>query len=171
MYDNNRTFGQLIVLRTHNIGDKMENETTKSKETARKAVETMLNADKASAAMGMELIAVTSGHASVSMKVRSDMVNGHDIAHGGILFMLADTAFACACNSHNIVNVAASCQINFMRPALCGDHLTATAKEVNLGRRSGVYDVSIHNQHEKLLAVFRGNSVSLNKPVFDEGTK
>ncbi len=135
-------------------------------QTAQKAVEIMLSTDKASAALGMRLEHVEPGHAQVSMVVTESMVNGHDIAHGGMIFSLADTAFACACNSYNIVNVAASCQINFMRPALLGDTLLAKAEELNRGKRSGVYDIKVSNSAGKLVAVFRGNSVSLNKPIF-----
>ncbi|HFB54711.1 MAG TPA: hydroxyphenylacetyl-CoA thioesterase PaaI [Hellea balneolensis] len=135
---------------------------------AAKAVQTMLDEDQASKAMGMELQTIQPGYAEVSMNIREDMVNGHNTAHGGIVFSLADTAFACACNSHNVVNVAASCQINFMRPALLGDVLLAKATELSLGRRSGVYDVHVTNQAGKLVAVFRGHAMSLDKPVFTE---
>lgn len=146
----------------------MKKEMSKPEVIARTAVETMLSSDKASASLDMVLESVGPGHASVSMVIGPNMVNGHDIAHGGIVFTLADTAFACACNSHNIINVAANCQINFLRPALRDDRLVATATEVNVGRRSGVYDVNIKNQDGKLLAVFRGNSMSLGKPLFNE---
>jgi acyl-CoA thioesterase len=135
---------------------------------AQKAAQTMLSEDRASTAMGIVLHTVKPGYAVVSMEVRADMVNGHNTAHGGIVFSLADTAFACACNSHNVVNVAASCQINFTRPAVLGDRLLATATELSLGRRTGVYDVRIENGAGKLIAVFRGQSMSLNRPVFKE---
>jgi len=135
---------------------------------AKKAVKRMLSDDNASAALGIHLQSVGPGNAAVSMKVREDMVNGHDIVHGGIVFALADTAFACACNSHNVVNVAASCQINFLRPALLGDTLLARASEISRGKRSGVYDVKVENGAGKLVAVFRGQCMSLGKPVFQE---
>jgi len=131
------------------------------------AVQKMLSGDEASRSLGMELKTVGAGTAIVSMKVRKDMVNGHDIAHGGIVFTLADTAFACACNSHNVVNVAQSCSINFTRPALLGDVLTATAVEVTRGRRSGVYDVRVENGDGKLVALFRGQCASLDKPLVE----
>ncbi|MEE9272707.1 MAG: hydroxyphenylacetyl-CoA thioesterase PaaI [Robiginitomaculum sp.] len=133
---------------------------------AKKAVEIMLSTDSASANLGITLKSVTSGHAEMSMTIQSNMVNGHNIAHGGIIFSLADTAFACACNSYNIVNVAASCHINFIRPALLGDKLTAIATEQNRGNRIGVYDVKVLNNSGKLIAVFRGQSMSLDKPIF-----
>jgi len=134
---------------------------------AQLAVLKMLSGDEASRTLGMELLSVSAGSATVSMTVRKDMVNGHNIAHGGIVFALADTAFACACNSHNIVNVAQSCQINFTRPALLDDVLTATAVEVTRGRRSGVYDVRVENGDGKLVALFRGQCASLDKPVVE----
>ena len=141
---------------------------TTAEDIAKKAVTTMLATDNASAALGMSLESVQPGQSHVSMDIRPDMVNGHNITHGGVIFTLADTAFACAGNSHNIVNVAANCQINFLRPALLGDTLHAHAVEQSLGRRSGVYDVRIENQNGKLVALFRGHSMSLDKPVFRE---
>jgi len=134
---------------------------------AQLAIEKMLTEDEASRALGMELLNVSAGAAIVSMKIRKDMVNGHNIAHGGIVFALADTAFACACNSYNIVNVAQSCQINFTRPALLGDVLNAHAVEISRGRRSGVYDVRVENGDGKLVVLFRGQCASLDKPVVE----
>jgi len=138
------------------------------KARALKSMNTMLSSDEASRSLGMELVDGGPGFAEVKMTVRKDMVNGHDIAHGGMVFALADTAFACACNSHNIVNVAASCQINFTRPALLGDMLTAKATELNRGKRSSIYDVRVENGDGKPVALFRGQSMSLDKPLFEE---
>jgi len=134
---------------------------------AQLAIEKMLSEDKASRTLGMELLSVSAGTATVSMTVRKDMVNGHNIAHGGIIFTLADTAFACACNSYNVVNVAQSCQINFTRPAVLGDILSARAVEISRGRRSGVYDVRVENGDGKLVALFRGQCASLDKPLVE----
>ncbi|PHR61013.1 MAG: phenylacetic acid degradation protein PaaD [Robiginitomaculum sp.] len=135
---------------------------------ARKAIEKMLAGDGASRGLGMVLEDVGAGFAKVSMVVRDDMVNGHKSAHGGMIFSLADTAFACACNSHNIMNVASTCQINFVRPVMLGDTLTAVAKEQNLGKRTGLYDVEVCNCEGKIIAFFRGQSMSLNRPVFED---
>ncbi len=134
---------------------------------AKLAVEKMLSGDKASSSLGMILQNVGPGTATLSMLVRPDMVNGHNIVHGGMVFSLADTAFACACNSHNVVNVAQSCQINFTRPALLGDVLSAKAVEVTRGRRSGVYDVRVENQDGKLVALFRGQCASLAEKIVE----
>lgn len=138
-----------------------------TQELARLSAEHMLAHDEASRAMGMTLQSIESGSAVVSMSIRADMVNGHNIAHGGVVFTLADTAFACACNSHNIVNVAQSCSINFIRPALLGDVLRATATEITRGRRSGVYDVKVENEAGKVVAMFRGQCANLNKPLVE----
>ena len=136
-------------------------------ELAHLAVTKMLSSDAASRSLGMVLQSVSPGTATLTMAIRKDMVNGHNIVHGGMVFSLADTAFACACKSHNSVNVAQTCTINFARPALLGDVLSATALEITRGRRSGVYDVRVENQDGKLVALFRGLCANLNKPVVE----
>ena len=134
-------------------------------ELAERAVAKLLSTDNTTRTLGMELVSLSPGQAVLSMTIRKDMVNGHNTAHGGMIFTLADSALACACNSHNITNVAQSCQINFVRPALLGDKLTAHARELSRGRRSGLYDVVVHNQHDKPVAFFRAQSASLNTPL------
>lgn len=121
------------------------------------AAESMFAADRASRGLGMELLSAGDGAAVVRMTVRPDMVNGHGIAHGGFLFLLADTAFACACNSHGPVTVAAGADIDFVAPARQGDVLVATAGERVRFGRSGVYDVSVRRGDE-VIAEFRGRS-------------
>ena len=103
----------------------------------------MFAADAASQALGIELLSVESGTATVRMRVTEAMVNGHDIAHGGYVFLLADTAFACACNSHGPVTVAAAADITFIAPARLGDELVADATERTRFGRSGIYDVTV----------------------------
>ena len=95
-------------------------------------------------------------------------VNGLDVCHGGLVFALGDTAFAFACNAHNIQSFAASCQIDFLRPARLSDTLTAVAREEHRGRRSGYYTIQIHNQNEELVAIFRGRSGSNGQPIIQE---
>ncbi len=141
--------------------------TVNKAELAHLAVTKMLSGDEASRRLGMKLQSVSPGGATLTMSIGKEMVNGHNIVHGGIVFSLADTAFACACNSHNIVNVAQTCTINCTRPALLGDVLSATAVEVTRGRRSGVYDVRVENADGKLVALFRGLCANLNKPVVE----
>jgi acyl-CoA thioesterase len=117
----------------------------------------MFAADTASRGLGMELLAAADGQAVVRMPVTPAMVNGHSIAHGGFVFMLADTAFACACNSHGPVTVAAGADITFVRPVRDGDVLTAYAQERTVFGRSGVYDVTVRRGDE-VVAEFRGRS-------------
>jgi acyl-CoA thioesterase len=120
----------------------------------------MFAADAASRGLGMELVAAGDGRATVRMTVSAAMVNGHDIAHGGFVFTLADTAFACACNSHGPVTVAAGADITFVRPARLGDVLTAHARERVRHGRSGIYDVTV-TRGDEVVAEFRGRSRTL----------
>lgn len=124
----------------------------------------MWAADAASAMLGMELVEVGPGHARVSMLVRPDMVNGHDLCHGGLIASLADSAFALACNSHGPVTVAAGFTIDLLEPARLGEVLVATAHEVSLRGRSGIYDVVV-TAGETVVAQFRGRSRSLATPA------
>lgn len=125
------------------------------------AAERMFAADEASQALGIELIEAGEGGAVLRMKVTDTMVNGHGIAHGGYVFLFADTAFACACNSRGPVTVAAGAEISFIAPVRAGDELTAVAEERVTFGRSGIYDVSILRGDE-IVAEFRGRSRVLN---------
>ena len=117
--------------------------------------------DRASRALGMELLEVRSGYARIRMPVRPDMTNGHGICHGGYMFLLADSTFAFACNSHNQRAVAASAEIHFLASAHEGDVLTAEGVELHLAGRSGVYDMRVTDQTGRLVAVFRGKSATI----------
>lgn len=121
--------------------------------------------DKASRALGMKVEIRSVGSATASMTVREDMVNGFNVCHGGLIFSLADTAFAFACNAYNQVTVAASGHIEFLRPARLGDELRAVATEEHRGRRSGFYSVTIENQDGDVVALFRGRSIGREEPV------
>ncbi len=121
----------------------------------------MWEEDKASQALGMSLIEITPGSALMSMTVRSDMANGHGMCHGGFMFLLADSAFAFACNSHNQRAVAAGAEIHFVSPAKIGDVLTAQASEQHRAGRSGFYDVRVTDQNGELIALFRGRSATI----------
>lgn len=121
--------------------------------------------DRASDALGMKLTEVRPGYARMQMTVREDMVNLHGTTHGGLVFTLANSAFAYACNSHNKVAVASSCSIDFLRPAHLGETLTATAVEQALIGRSGVYDVRVENNKGELVALFRGKSAQIRGAV------
>jgi acyl-CoA thioesterase len=117
----------------------------------------MFEADLASRDLGMQLLAVGDGTATVRMTIGSAMVNGHAIAHGGFVFLLADTAFACACNSRGPVTVAAGADITFVAPARDGDVLVAEAAERVSYGRSGIYDVTVR-RGAQIVAEFRGRS-------------
>ncbi|MFC0597732.1 hydroxyphenylacetyl-CoA thioesterase PaaI [Streptomyces palmae] len=121
--------------------------------------EAMFAADEASRALGIEILDGGPGRATLRMAITPRMVNGHGTAHGGYIFLLADTAFACACNSHGPVTVAAGAEITFVAPALEGDVLTATAEERTRYGRSGIYDVTVRCG-ERVIAEFRGRSRS-----------
>ncbi|MEX1656069.1 hydroxyphenylacetyl-CoA thioesterase PaaI [Streptomyces pseudovenezuelae] len=122
--------------------------------------EAMFAADQASKGLGIELLEHGEGTAELRMTVTPEMVNGHGIAHGGYVFLLADTAFACACNSHGPMTVAAAADIDFVAPARAGDVLVATARERTRFGRSGIYDVSVR-RGEEVIAEFRGRSRSV----------
>jgi acyl-CoA thioesterase len=132
---------------------------------ARACVNEMLKDDACSAALGMEVMEIDKRRASVRMVVRSDMVNGHGLCHGGMIFSLADSTFAFACNSENHSSVAAAGQIDFLAPAKLNDELTATATVIHQGKRKGLYDVTVVNQMQDQIAIFRGHSHRLGLPT------
>ncbi len=134
-------------------------------ETAQQCADAMMANDRSSKAMGISIEIPEAGQAVARMLVRDDMVNGFDVLHGGLTFALADTAFAFACNAYDKLTFAASANIDFLRPAMVGDELTATASEDYRGRRTGYYSVEVHNQRGELIALFRGRSASTGDPV------
>ena len=126
------------------------------------SVRRMLDDDLASRSLGMRLVDAGAGFATVRMTVTDTMVNGHALAHGGYVFLLADTAFACACNSHGPVTVAAGADITFVASAKLGDELEARAVERVTYGRSGIYDVTI-TRADDVIAEFRGRSRTLRE--------
>ncbi len=132
---------------------------------AERVAQGMFERDRASNALGMRILRVAPGFAELTMHVRGDMVNGHAICHGGLVFTLADSAFAFACNSYNFNTVAAGCSIEFLAPGREGDVLTATAQERAQGGRAGVYDIDVRNQDGKTIALFRGKSMRIRGHV------
>lgn len=118
----------------------------------------------------MELVECRPGRAVMRMQVREPMLNGHKICHGGLIFTLADSTFAFACNSHNKVTVAAGCSIEFLKPAHLGDLLTCEGVEQVLQGRHGIYDMKVTNQRGEVVAVFRGKSASIQGTVIPEET-
>lgn len=137
---------------------------------ARACADAMYANDRASAALGMKIIEVGEGRAVLAMSVREDMLNGHDVCHGGLIFSLADSAFAFACNSQNQSTVAAGARVEFLAPGKPGDILTATAEKVSQGGRTGIYDVVVRNQNNKTIALFRGNSHRIGGALVNEST-
>jgi acyl-CoA thioesterase len=121
--------------------------------------------DRAAQALGIQIQAIRPGFAVLSMKVRGDMVNGHHICHGGMIFTLADTAFAYACNSYNKNTVASACNIDFLAPGREGAMLTADAQEQSLSGRTGVYDVTVRDDSGRVIALFRGKSYRISGEV------
>ena len=134
-------------------------------ETARACADAMWADDRASQSLGMRLVDVGPGTATLAMTVREDMVNGHGIAHGGFVFSLADSAFAFACNSYNRVAVAARAEIRFRGPTRLGDVLVATAVERSRNGRDGVYDVTV-TVADAVVATFVGHSRELGGTLF-----
>ena len=136
--------------------------------TARAIAEAMIGNCGLSQALGMKIVDAGPAHAVVEMRLEARHLNGFSIAHGGAVFALADTAFAHACNSDNIVTVAQQCQINFLQPGRAGDTLTATAKGRTHSGRTGLYDVTITGGDGAVIAEFRGMSRKLRDPVIPE---
>ena len=127
--------------------------------------------DRASKMLGMQILAIAPGTATLQMTVRDDMLNGHDICHGGLVTTLADSAFAFACNAYNEVTVASGFDVNLVAAARLGDVLTARAHEVSKSGRTGVYDIEVSNQRGEKVAAFRGRSYTMKgKPVVNPGS-
>ena len=134
-------------------------------EIARQCAVEMLSNDSASRTLGIEVEVTQPGAAVARMRIREDMVNGLGVCHGGLIFTLADTAFAFACNGYNLQTVAASGQIDFLRPGALGDELVATASEDHRGRRRGFYVVKVENQRAETVALFHGRSATTGEPI------
>jgi acyl-CoA thioesterase len=127
----------------------------------------MMQHDLFSQWLGIEVLEVTKGYSKIKMFVRSEMINGFGIVHGGVAFSLADSAFAFACNNRNVLSVALDTSINFLKPVHVGDVLTAEAKELHNGKSTGLYHITITNQHEHVVAVFKGTCFRTNKKLVE----
>ncbi|MGC9155156.1 MAG: hydroxyphenylacetyl-CoA thioesterase PaaI [Ferrimicrobium sp.] len=136
-------------------------------ELAQACAKAMYARDVASQALGIEVAEVGPGLADLTMQVTDAMVNGHGICHGGYLFLFADTAFAFACNTYNVVTVAQSAAVEFIVPVYRGEWLDARAREVTRFGRNGLYDVAVERGGE-VVALFHGRSRSLGQPVLEE---
>ncbi|APX13006.1 hydroxyphenylacetyl-CoA thioesterase PaaI [Tateyamaria omphalii] len=138
---------------------------------AQRCADTMWATDQASQALGMRIAQVAPGAATLTMQVRKHMLNGHGMCHGGMIFTLADSAFAFACNSYNRLTVAQSNQITYLAPGKPDEVLTATATEVARQGRSGTYDVTVIGQDGRQIALFRGLSREIAGTHFEEDTE
>jgi acyl-CoA thioesterase len=142
--------------------------TADARTLAERVADSMYERDTATQALGIRIAHVGPGYAELAMAVRADMLNGHEICHGGFIFTLADSAFAYACNSYNLNTVASGCAIDFTAPARAGDMLTARAHERQLAGRTGVYDVEVANQRGETVALFRGKSYRIKGHLIEE---
>ncbi|MGN6193907.1 MAG: hydroxyphenylacetyl-CoA thioesterase PaaI [Ginsengibacter sp.] len=130
---------------------------------AKKVVDHLLETDLFSKWLGIEITEIKEGYSKIKMTIRKEMTNGFGIVHGGITFSLADSAFAFACNSRNNLSVALDTSINFTKPALVDDILIAEAKEIHNGNSTGFYQISVTNQNDHLIAVFKGTCFRMNR--------
>ena len=143
--------------------------TRDAQQVAERSAAALYERDQASRHLGMSIVEVKPGRARVTMRVTADMVNGHEVCHGGFVFTLADSAFAFSCNTYDRSTVAAAASIDFLAPARAGDELTATASEQWRSRRAGLYEVVVTNQKGERIALFRGRSHQLDGPVVEPG--
>ncbi len=134
-------------------------------ERAKNVVDHMMKHDLFSQWLGIEVLDVKEGHSRIKMTVRKEMINGFGIVHGGIAFSLADSAFAFACNNRNNLSVALDTSINFTKPVHVGDVLTAEAKEMHNGRTTGLYHITIMNDKDHVVALFKGTCFRTGKPL------
>ena len=134
-------------------------------ELANKVIEQVMNDDLFSQWLGVQIIEIKEGYSKIKMAVRKEMINGLGIVHGGIAFSLGDTAFAFACNSRNNLSVALDTSINFLKPVHPGDELIAEAKELHNGKSTGLYQITITNQRNHTVALFKGTCFRTNKTL------
>ena len=135
---------------------------------AHKCADVMWAEDRASQGLGMEILDIAPGRATLAMTITSAMTNGHGMCHGGFIFALADSAFAFACNTYDQKTVAQHCSVTFIRPAQLGDRLTARAVERSRTGRSGIYDISVSTADRKTVAEFRGHSRTIDGTILPQ---
>ena len=138
---------------------------SKKNESAENVVAHMLEHDLFSQWLGISIIEIREGYSKIKMTVRPEMINGFGIVHGGIAFSFADSAFAFACNNRNNLSVALDTSINFIKPVHVGDVLIGEATEIHNGRTTGLYHISISNQHNHVVALFKGTCFRTGKPL------
>lgn len=137
-------------------------------ELAQRVVEKMMRDDLFSRWLGIEVLEIKTGYSKITMKVREEMINGFGIVHGGVAFSLADSAFAFACNNRNVLSVALDTSINFTKTVHVGDQLIAEANELHNGRSTGLYHITVTNQHGHAVALFKGTCFRTSKSLISE---
>lgn len=136
--------------------------------TPQQVVDHMMEHDRFSQWLGIEVLEVQEGYSRIRMTLREDMLNGFGIIHGGITFSLSDSAFAFACNNRNQLSVALDTSINFNKPGMPGDVLTAEAKELHNGKRTGLYLITVTNQRNEQVAFFKGTCYRMDKSLIPQ---
>jgi len=136
-------------------------------QVAKEVVTLLMEKDPFSKWLGIEVLNIKEGYSKIKMTIRSEMLNGFGIVHGGITFSLADSAFAFACNNRNNLSLALDTSINFIKPAHVGDVLTAEAREIHNGKSTGLYQISITNQNDHLIALFKGTCFRTEKKLIE----
>ena len=131
--------------------------------TPQEVVSHMMEHDLFSQWLGIEVIEIKEGYSKIKMTVRKEMINGFGLVHGGIAFSLSDSAFAFACNNRNVLSVALDTSINFLKPVTVGDILTAQAMELHNGKSTGLYQITVTNQHNHTVALFKGTCFRTHK--------
>jgi len=132
---------------------------------ASQVVQHMMEHDLFSQWLGINVIEIKEGYSKITMTIRKEMINGLGIIHGGVAFSMADSAFAFACNNRNVLSVALDTSINFLKPVHIDDVLIAEAKELHNGKSTGLYHITITNQHNHVVAVFKGTCYRTNKTL------
>ena len=132
---------------------------------ATQVVQHMMEHDLFSQWLGIKVMEIKEGYSKITMTIRKEMINGLGIIHGGVAFSMADSAFAFACNNRNVLSVALDTSINFLKPVHVDDVLIAEAKELHNGRSTGLYHITITNQHEHVVAVFKGTCYRTGKTL------
>jgi len=132
---------------------------------ATQVVQHMMEHDLFSQWLGIKVMEIKEGYSKITMTIRKEMINGLGIIHGGVAFSMADSAFAFACNNRNVLSVALDTSINFLKPVHIDDVLIAEAKELHNGRSTGLYHITITNQQEHIVAVFKGTCYRTNKTL------
>ena len=160
-----RTFGQHCMMAFTEQTARRRGRGTNVSNTSEAGATAMMGRDRASASLGMSVVSSEPGFAVVTMPIRGDMLNGFHVLHGGLIFAVADTAFAIACNENDSVTLAAGAEISFLRPVHAGQTLTATAVRRTLSGRSGIYDVQVTDETAAVVAEFRGRSRTTNLPI------